>query len=418
MKKLLCMSLLLMAISYPAFAQLTSVQYFAYQIQMLDEPGAIDSIVDSRYDMVILEPTNTEQGMESFDAAGMVSAIKASPGTALANKIVLAYIDIGQAEEWRIYWEPWWEPPTLTEPGNPDFIVTLDPDGWSGCYPVAYWDIRWQNIMVNNSNSLLKLAIADGFDGIYMDWVEAYDDEYVMARAVSDGVDAPDEMISFIEMIRDTARNYNPDFLVVAQNAADLCDGHAGYFDIIDGISQEDLNFYGDGDVDWGNPAGGDQAQDPAYKSYLVSKLDLYLAESLPVFIVDYCLVPANTDAAYTFDYAHNYIPFVTQTSLSQLPPYTPPEYLISELKTLKPEELMIHASPNPFNSSIRCQVSGIGEHGIEIEIFDLRGNRIADFTDNREFIWIPDESIGSGVFFVKASTNNFFKVSPVMYIK
>ena len=196
-KLILTLSAMLFAIAAFAQSDLDTVKYFAYQLQGLEEPGAIDSIVSSRYDMVVLEPTRTCEGMEDFDAAGMVAAIKVSPGTVLSNKLVIAYINVGQAEDWRYYWESWWEPPTVTESGVPDFMVTMDPGGWDGCYPVAFWDTRWQDIIVDDDSSLLKKAIADGFDGIYMDWVEAFEDEHILGRADDDGVDAAEEMIAF-----------------------------------------------------------------------------------------------------------------------------------------------------------------------------------------------------------------------------
>ncbi len=306
----------------------------------------------------------------------------------------------------------------------------------------AFWDARWQDIMVNDDSSMLKKAIADGFDGIYMDWVEAYDDEYVMARADSLGIDAADEMVAFIAMIRDTARNYDPDFLVVAQNAADLCDDHPGYFSVIDGISQEDLSFYGESDVDWGNPAGGDQAQDPAYKTYLVSKLDLYLAAGLPVFTVDYCLIPANIDAAYAFSSGRGYIPFVTQTSLSQLPLYTPPGYVIAEESANHPDAISITAYPNPFNAAVTITAPA----NAIVEIFDVNGRLVASplpsvplplnvrgketaslsFLEGvrarrgrmRELVWQPEKSIGSGIYFARISTSTGSATAKIVFLR
>jgi hypothetical protein len=55
---------------------LSSVRYWAYQIQGLDTSGAIDKIVNSKYDMVIIEPTVTYD--PDFDARDMVNRIKAS----------------------------------------------------------------------------------------------------------------------------------------------------------------------------------------------------------------------------------------------------------------------------------------------------------------------------------------------------
>ncbi len=97
------------------------------------------------------------------------------------------------------------------------------------------------------------------------------------------------------------------------------------------------------------------------------------------------------------------------------------------------PAQLGLSIFPNPFNSSVRCQVSGVREQGIAIEIFDLRGNLVAvggerlavgndnrqPITDNREFIWQPDESIGSGIFLVRVSLQDGSKIMKrVIYLK
>ena len=57
------------------FAQLWDVHFFAYQLQMLDEYGAVDSLANSRYDMLVLEPTRTDRDCIDFDAREMVSTM-------------------------------------------------------------------------------------------------------------------------------------------------------------------------------------------------------------------------------------------------------------------------------------------------------------------------------------------------------
>jgi len=165
----------------------------------------------------------------------MVTQLKNAGGR---RRLVIAYVDIGEAERWRIYWKSWWQAPRNGRPGVPSFLVAPDPDVWGGCFPVAYWYSRWQGIIATGARSILSLLLDDGFDGIYMDWVEAYDDTQVKARARADGVNAAREILSFIRTIRTTAQERDPDFLVIAQNAPDLITGHPGYPQIIDGITQ------------------------------------------------------------------------------------------------------------------------------------------------------------------------------------
>ncbi len=66
-----------------------------------------------------------------------------------------------------------WVAPTFWKRGNPSFLASQDPDGWSGFYPVAYWDKRWKDIWVG-PNSIISELTKLGFDGVYLDWVEAH----------------------------------------------------------------------------------------------------------------------------------------------------------------------------------------------------------------------------------------------------
>ena len=301
---------------------LGSVTTWAYQIQGLDQPGAVDALAASTYQMLVLEPTRTSQGSEAFDAAGMVQRLQRLPNG--GRRLVLAYVDIGEAEDYRTYWLPAWRAPTATQAGDPDFLLTVDPDGWSGNYPVAYWDQPWKSIVYARRGSLLDLALQDGFDGIYMDWVEAYDDDAVLARAAQEGVDPAAAMIRFIQELRQAARRRDAEFLVIAQNAPDLATGHPEYLQVIDAIAQEDVHFRGEADTAWGDPESGDirtpNGPGEWTRQWLYSRLDVYRKAALPVFTVDYALILADTQESYRLSRQHGYVPFVSQTPLSRLP--------------------------------------------------------------------------------------------------
>lgn len=392
------------------FAQLSSVRFFAYQIQGLTEPGAIDSLCNSVYDMVVLEPTRTERGATDFNTAGMVAQVKASQGTALPNKIVLAYIDIGEAEEWRTYWQSWWVPPTETSRGMPDFLIAPDPDGWSGCYPVAYWDPRWQEIVVDGDSSLLKMAIADGFDGVYMDWVEAY--YFLSAVADSEGVRSDSAMISFISHIRNVARSINPNFLVVPQNAAWLPverEEDSIYYQYIDAIGQECLSFRGEADVPWGDPNAGDIPTPSSERTELTNVLQEYRARGKPVFIIDYAQIPANINSAYDYAYSQGFIPFVTQTPLDRLPNYFPPGYRVNERSSFRPA--ILKAYPNPFNTATIIMVES--DCRAAMQICDISGKVIEQFRilpGINRIVWKPD-NLPSGVYLVSVKQNVVGKI-------
>lgn len=382
------------------FSQISSVRFFAYQIQGLDEPGAIDSLCNSLYDMVIIEPTRTVQGNTGFNTAGMVAQIKASPGTVLPHKIVLAYINIGEVEEWRTYWQSWWVPPTETSHGNPDFLIAPDPDGWSGCYPVAYWDPRWQEIVVDGDSSLLKKAIADGFDGIYMDWVEAY--YFLSELAESEGILSDSAMIAFIAHIRSVARSINPNFLVVPQNAAWLPverERDSIYYQYIDAVGQECLSFRGESDVPWGDPNAGDIPTPSSERAELTNMLQQYRSRGKPVLIIDYAQIPANITSAYNYAYSQNFVPFVTQTPLDRLPNYYPPGYSVNE--QLPARQATVRAYPNPFNSATTFTLES--DRSTTMKICDISGKVIEQFyilPGANKIFWKPD-NLPSGVYLI-----------------
>ena len=53
------------------------------------------------------------------------------------RRLVVCYMSIGEAEDYRYYWQPAW----TTSP--PDWMVEENPD-WPGNFKVEYWDPAWQ----------------------------------------------------------------------------------------------------------------------------------------------------------------------------------------------------------------------------------------------------------------------------------
>src|SRR5579862_5206924 len=125
----------------PAPLPLNQVATWAYQIQKLNSSGAIDALVRSSYDLLVVEPTRTDwsdDASRKFDARQMVARLKGSKaGDGVHRKRVIAYVDIGEAEDWRWYWtwsKKW--PKGKPKPADwPSYVAIADPDGWSGDYP-------------------------------------------------------------------------------------------------------------------------------------------------------------------------------------------------------------------------------------------------------------------------------------------
>lgn len=308
-------------LSLPSFAdnRLSNVQSWMYQIQDLDEDGAVETLATTEYDLLVIEPGNNFSEW-AYDTQWIVNQLREKPGG--GARILLAYIDIGQAEDYRSYWQDDWIPPKGNRRGDPDFLITSDSDGWSGNYPVAYWDNAWQSYWLGQDGIVAELAQL-GFDGIYLDWVEAYDNDMVRDAASEFGISPEDSMVEFIEKLGAAGRAINPEFLVVAQNAIYLIDvDPKRYINAIDALAVEDTWFHGWGDSDWDDPDGGDQRdrhEDEYSTEARLAQISRYQSAGLPVFSVDYALKKNNVEQVYHEALEQGFIPLVSRVALSKL---------------------------------------------------------------------------------------------------
>ena len=46
---------------------------------------------------------------------------------------------------------------------------------WPGNYKVRYWEQSWKDIIYGNDNSYLKKILDAGFDGVYLDIIDAFE---------------------------------------------------------------------------------------------------------------------------------------------------------------------------------------------------------------------------------------------------
>jgi cysteinyl-tRNA synthetase len=295
---------------------LGDVRSWAIQLQGLEQPEAVERLADAHVDMLVIEATRTVRGEESFPTRSVVTRLK-------ADKLCLAYVNVGQAEDYRTYWKSSWEPPGRDGPGSPPFLLTVDPDGWEGNYPVAYWEPRWRKVLWGSREALVDLAIADGFDGVCLDWVLGYQEPAVIAAARRDGVEPARAMAELVRDLRRYAGRLRPGFLVVAQNGAELCERVPEFAGWIDGVTQESLSFGGRADAGWDDPGAGDVAT-PATGDWSTQALAECLlrvrARGLPVFTLDYAVSEANARAAIERSSGLGFVPAVSRSPLDRLP--------------------------------------------------------------------------------------------------
>ena len=279
--------------------------------------------------MLVLDFIPSVVGDEDYPMTDVISRLHET------DKLVIAYVDVGEAEDYRTYWRPGWRI------GNPDWITATDPDGWEGNYPVAYWRPEWQALWLGEG-ALLAQVKDVGFDGVYLDWVEAYSDENVLAASRHDKVDAVEEMVAWVGRISQFMKQDCMNCLVIAQNAAELVEDDT-YVTYIDGLAQEQVWFDGgadnepegdcplprtDAEIDtdkyYNSLSRACQRQFDRYpdstlhvssEEYL-NYLEVAQRNGLTVFTVDYALEPENVAWVYQTARELGFVPFVSNRGL------------------------------------------------------------------------------------------------------
>jgi cysteinyl-tRNA synthetase len=320
-------------LSPAAKPRLTEVNHWLYLIDVDLEAESVDQIVASEHDMVVLDFIPSEEDNTDYPMAEVVQRLH----NASHPKLVLAYIDIGQAEDFRTYWEPDWEV------GDPEWIAGEDPDGWEGNYPVAFWYDEWHEIWLGDDGTLQQILDA-GFDGVYLDWIEAYSDENVIDIAEEYNLDPVEEIIWWVQDIGDYVKSRCAECVVIAQNAAELAE-YDDYLEAIDAIAQEQVWFDGGADNDPPGdcplPRTDDEVDTDAYRGSLSEPCRRYFdsepdsplhvsteeylhylgiaqRKGIPIFTVDYALDPENIAWIYETSRTLGFVPFVSNRALDR----------------------------------------------------------------------------------------------------
>jgi len=289
---------------------LADAKTWGYQLQKFRA-----SQVPREIDMLVVDYTNAG-GFMGTAAKSDVDRLRIRPDR--PPRIVLCYLSIGEAENYRPYWRRSWSvaPPAWLGPENA---------AWKGNFPVRYWDRDWQNIIVGTATvsptvwdrilaavfsppkPYIDQIIDAGFDGIYLDRVDAYE------KPLDRRPTAKSDMVSFVETISTYAKTRRPGFLVVPQNGESLL-AAPRYRRAIDAVAKEDL-LYGE---------AGDGIKNPeADVKYSTAYLNRVKSEGRPVFVVEYLASEADRAAAADELRRLGYVAVFTERGLAT-PPVVP----------------------------------------------------------------------------------------------
>lgn len=231
-----------------------------------------------------------------------VARLKAKPDG--SRRVVISYLSIGEAEEFRFYWNDAWktQKPSWLEREN---------CAWPKAWMVRYWDPGWKDLIISGQQSYLKRIIDAGFEGVYLDRVGMWENTgnlHPQAKAA---------MIDFIAELAATARKLKPGFIVIAQNGEEMLTDRR-YRRIIDAVAKEELFFSGD-------KTGEGNKPDDIRTSF--NLLNTYIRwQWKPVFPVEYLLKADAIAVARTDIQALGLVPVFPTRALDGGDPTAPVE--------------------------------------------------------------------------------------------
>ena len=274
MKFMLCSLLIAVGISIaPAQSAPAS---FAYVLQAADlansKTGAVAKLAACGRDWIVLDAAFSS---EAPWTAADLSAIRAGR----AGRKVVAYLSIGEAEDYRAYWHREWDANRDGKPdvGAPAFLLAQNPE-WKGNYRVKYWQPGWQQLLLADVDRIM----AAGFDGVYLDIVDGFETFEQDGKNFIDDRLNPEtkqsyrrDMVDWVKAVAARARKMNSAALVIPQNGTQLL-AHADFLNAVDAVGVEDLF------------TNGDKLQKAAGTKYILDCLASLIAAHKPVLDIEY----------------------------------------------------------------------------------------------------------------------------------
>ena len=266
-----------------------AVRSFAIQLQKAD-PAALAA---SPFPLVVMDFSRDGTDAAAYTPAE-IAAIKhgAKEGS---PKLVLAYLSVGEAEDYRSYWRHEWNShkPEWIGPGNPD---------WKGNYKVRFWEAPWQKLL----EDYLDRLIDEGFDGAFLDVVDAGEFWADDGRGAERRPGAEREMVELVKSLAEHARKRHPGFGIFPNGGEGLA-RFDDYVATIDGLFREDIWYY------------GNRHNRPSEIDGTLRALQPVLKARKPVFAIDYVTKVDLIADFYARAAAAGLVPYATVRELDKL---------------------------------------------------------------------------------------------------
>lgn len=252
-----------------------------------------DDLINTNFDLIDIDP-------DGFTAETVINMKN-------SGKIVMAYINIGWAENWRDYWNTSWVDGNgmPVEGVAPNWLLSPQDLNWPGEYYVDYSSQEWKDIVYSS----IDVICSKNFDGIYMDNVEA---GYQKRQEVIENGDPLGGMYAnctkgnIIAFVNEISTKYrNDSFYIIPQNGLDIVNDIMNY---IDGVGVE-VTYY----------VATDVKQDENVTLEKESYMDAVVNAGKIVLALDYATLQSNIDDCYNRAKSKGYVPYVSVVELDRI---------------------------------------------------------------------------------------------------
>jgi cysteinyl-tRNA synthetase len=251
---------------------------FAYILQAdsfaKTKPAVVAKLKESGRDWIVLDATFAgDTPWERTD----LDTIRSGK----AGRKVVAYLSIGEAEDYRSYWQSDWVSNGKRTAAAPVWLGIENPE-WKGNYQVKYWSADWQKLML----AAIDDAMARGFDGVYLDIVDGFQTYEQGADGYLDDRINPEtkqtyrrDMVDWVKAIAARARAKDPAALVIPQNGSQLAT-HKDLVEVISAQGIEDLF------------TNGKKLQPASHTDEILGHLKTLASAKKPVLLIEYPKTP------------------------------------------------------------------------------------------------------------------------------
>jgi cysteinyl-tRNA synthetase len=251
---------------------------FAYILQAdsfaKTKPAVVAKLKESGRDWIVLDATFA--GDTPWEQADL-DAIRSGK----AGRKVVAYLSIGEAEDYRSYWQSEWVSNGKRTAAAPAWLGIENPE-WKGNYQVKYWSDDWQKLVL----PAIDDAMARGFDGVYLDIVDGFQtyeqgaDDYLDDRMNPETKQTyRRDMVDWVKAITARARAKDPAALVIPQNGSQLV-AHKDFVEVISAQGIEDLF------------TNGKKLQPASHTDEILGHLKTLAWAKKPVLLIEYPKTP------------------------------------------------------------------------------------------------------------------------------